>query len=115
MPRKPVYDPDWAPADARFVLRVTARQLGDLDAWAREFGVSRSWLVRRALRYGLPPLLADLREAYAQGLYIAPSRGRPAPVRGAVPRGIGQIVFTERPPASRSGASPKRAKPRLRD
>ena len=53
------------------VVRATPRQLDDL---ADEFGVTRAWLVRRGLARGLPLLVAELREAYAQGLRVPPSR-----------------------------------------
>ena len=63
--------PDWEPYSRRLVLRATPRQVHELDVLAAELGVTRAWLLRRAVARGLPDVVADLRSAEAASLRVA--------------------------------------------
>ena len=57
----PIYAPDAEPLDRTLKVNVSRRQLRDLDLIAQEFGMSRSWIVREALRIGVPAAIGRLR------------------------------------------------------
>ena len=89
MGRATIRHADWEPYSRLLKLRATPRQLDELDDLAAEFGVTRAWLVRRGLARGLPLLVAELREAYAQGLRVPPApdgRARDGRRRRGAPR-----------------------------
>ena len=81
----PLDDDGWG--SHRFVLRTyVSRSMSiDLDRLAAELRLSRSLLVREAIRRGLPDLVADVRALRARGLrpdrHLARSAG-PAGSRG---------------------------------
>ena len=50
----PIQDPDIQPLDRTVKLRFSRRQLETVDQLAREFGMTRSWLLREALALGVP-------------------------------------------------------------
>ena len=54
MPLPPVWEPDAEPLDQTVKLRFSVRQLEQLDLAVREFGMSRSWILREAVAAGLP-------------------------------------------------------------
>lgn len=56
----PIYAPDAEPLDRTLKVGVSRRQLRDLDLIADEFGMSRAWVVREALRIGLPAAIGRL-------------------------------------------------------
>ena len=76
MGRRTLRDADWEPYSRRLLLRVTPAQIHELDVLAVEFGVTRAWLLRRAVGRGLPPLVAELRDAYDRGLRVVACRSR---------------------------------------
>ena len=64
----PIYDPDGEPLDREIRLKLSRRQLFQLDALAAEFGMTRSWLVREVLGDGLPAATQRLRALAKRGL-----------------------------------------------
>ena len=58
---KPVWAPDAEPLDRVVKLGVSRRQLHALDLAVKEFGMSRSWLLREALARGFPAVVTELR------------------------------------------------------
>ncbi|MCY4123306.1 MAG: hypothetical protein OXG72_20550 [Acidobacteria bacterium] len=64
----PIYDPDSEPLDREIRLKLSRRQLFQLDALAAEFGMTRSWFVREALGDGLPVATERLRALARRGL-----------------------------------------------
>ena len=56
----PIYAPDAEPLALTVKVRVSRRELRDLDLIAQEFGMSRSWVVREALRIGVPAARGQL-------------------------------------------------------
>ena len=58
---KPIWAPDAEPLDRVVKLRLSRRQLQTLDLAVKEFGMSRSWLLREALARGFPAVVTELR------------------------------------------------------
>ena len=56
----PIHAPDAEPLDRTVKVRVSTRELRDLDLIAQRFGMSRSWVVREALRIGVPAAIGRL-------------------------------------------------------
>ena len=68
-------DPSWEPNDALVKVYVTRAFAAALDDFARELKLSRSLLVREAVRRGLPALVNDIRflesEGYRSSTHLA--------------------------------------------
>ena len=82
---KPIWDPGAEPLDRVVKLRFSRRQLKDLDLAVREFGMSRSWLLREAVALGFPLLVESVRQRrragfVTRGEYVNP--GASGPRRG---------------------------------
>ena len=79
MPRRPVHEPRWQAYRHVVKLRFTTDQLNSIDQLCAEHGVSRSWLMRRALAKGLPAALDELVKARVEGFSVRGARahGRP--------------------------------------
>ena len=87
----PLRDPDLQRLDRLAQLRLSRRQLRDVDRLAAGFGMSRSWFLREALAVGIPAAAAKIRELYAAGYRPAgrqSGRPRSGPRRG--PQSDGQ-------------------------
>ena len=85
------------PLSRRILFRVTATQLHTLDVLASEFGVSRTWLLRRAVSAGLPEVVAEVRAAADAGLRVAGSEERfSEAVRGPKGGKTGPAQFARR-------------------
>ena len=105
MPRKTVCDPDWEPYSALVKLYVTPTQRHDLDQLVAELRVSRSWLLRHAVSFGLPQAVDDLRQRRRAGLRPVPPAARRgagrapvAPSRGPRGRGlVGEVWRSDEP------------------
>ena len=63
-------------------VNVSRRQLRDLDLIAQEFGMSRSWIVREALRIGVPAAIGRL-QVVAGGRVPGERPGDQSPCRWA--------------------------------
>ena len=112
-PRTPLYDPDLQPLDRVVKVRLSRRQLRDVDRLAAEFSMSRAWFLREALAIGLPAAAAHIRMLRDQGLRPAGTAHTPqatGPRRG--PRSDGArddrwvTARGSRPPVSRSADVP---------
>ena len=77
----PIYDPDAEPLDRPVRLRVSRRQLFQLDALAAEFGMSRSWFLREVLADGLPAATERLRALAKEGLRPAGAKRQARPAQ----------------------------------
>lgn len=64
----PVWEPDAEPLDQAVKLRFSVRQLEQLDLVVREFGMSRSWILREAIAAGLPVFVEKVRQRRCAGL-----------------------------------------------
>lgn len=64
----PVWEPDAEPLDQTVKLRFSVRQLEQLDLVVREFGMSRSWILREAIAAGLPVFVEKVRQRRRAGL-----------------------------------------------
>lgn len=73
-----LYDPDLQPLDRVVKLRLSRRQLRDVDRLAAEFSMTRAWLLREALAIGLPAAAAKLRMLREQGFRPAGQVSAPA-------------------------------------
>ena len=80
---RPIHAPDAEPLDRTIKVNLSRRQLRDLDRIAQQFGISRSWLVREALRIGVPAAIARLRSLREAGFR---PRGQSDSPRSAAPR-----------------------------
>ena len=99
----PLDDPDLQPLDRVVKLRLSERQVADVDRLCDEFSVSRSWLLREALAVGLPVAVANMRQLRADGFVPAGALQHPGvegPRRG--PRSDGQRADRWVRPASPS-------------
>ena len=67
----PLDDPDLQPLDRVVKVRLSERQLGDIDQLCDEFSVTRSWFLREALAVGLPVAVANMRQLMADGFVPA--------------------------------------------
>lgn len=63
----PIYAPDAEPLDFTVKLRLSRRQMLQLDRLCDEFGMSRAWLIREAMADGLPAAVERLRRLFAEG------------------------------------------------
>ena len=78
----------WQPFRHILKFRVTTPQLNHLNQLVASLGVSRSWLLRRALHLGLRSVVDELTDVSAHDFALRAARGRPhvgGPRRG--PRG----------------------------
>ena len=75
-------------------FKVTATQARHLDHLVARSGMSRSWVVRQALRVGLPEVVRSINERRAADVRPVPRTARPprSPRRG--PRGEGPVMDT---------------------
>ena len=64
----PIYDPDAEPLDRPVRLRLSRRQLFQLDVLAAEFGMTRAWLLREVIADGLPVATERLRGLASSGV-----------------------------------------------
>lgn len=106
MPRARIWDPDAEPLDRLVKIRVSRRQLHDLDLAVAEFAMSRSWLVREALAIGFPALVTQLRQRRRAGLVTRGEYVNPAvrgPRRGPRMDGTGTDRWVQRPGGSAEG------------
>ena len=106
MGAKPIWDPDAEPLDRVIKLRVSRRQLHDLDLAVAEFGMSRSWLLREALALGFPALVTQVRMRrkagfVTRGEYVNPSAAGPR--RGPRSDGARTDRWVHRPGGSEEG------------
>lgn len=74
----PLYDPDLQPLDRVVKLRLSRRQLRDVDRLAAEFSMTRAWFLREALAIGLPAAASKLRMLREQGFRPAGQLARPS-------------------------------------
>ena len=97
MPRATVRSPDWESYSRRLIVRATPSEIHELDVFTAEFGVTRAWLLRRAIAAGLPHVVAELRSAQAVGLRVAgPSGGVGEATRGGGAGSPVAVVLVER-------------------
>ena len=97
MPRATVRSPDWESYSRRLILRATPSEIHELDVFTAEFGVTRAWLLRRAIAAGLPQVVAELRSAQAVGLQVAgPSGDVGEATRGGGAASPVAVVLVER-------------------
>ena len=80
---RPIHEPDAEPLDRTIKVNVSSRQLRDLDRIAQQFGISRSWLLREALRIGIPAAFGQLRSRREAGFR---PRGQVDSPHAAAPR-----------------------------
>lgn len=64
----PVREPDAEPLDRIVKLRLSARQLEQLDLAVAEFRMSRSWILRECVAEGFPGFVEKVRERLRAGL-----------------------------------------------
>ena len=64
----PVREPDVEPLDCVVKLRLSARQLEQLDLAVAEFNMSRSWILRECVAQGFPGFVEKVRERLRAGL-----------------------------------------------
>lgn len=81
----PILDPDAEPLDRPLRLRVSRRQLFQLDALASEFGMTKAWLLREVIADGLPVATGRLRALAKSGMRPAGAKRKDR--RTAVHRG----------------------------
>ena len=88
MPSRKPEVPVWHPFRHILKFRVTTPQLNHLNQLVASLGVSRSWLLRRALHLGLRSVVEELADVSARDFELRDARGRrqvAGPRRG--PRG----------------------------
>lgn len=68
MPLPPVWEPDAEPLDHVVKLRLSSRQVEQLDLLVGEFNMSRSWILRASLAVGLPSFVESVRQRRRAGL-----------------------------------------------
>lgn len=68
MPLPPVHEPDAEPLDCTVKLRLSARQLEQLDLAVAEFGMTRSWILRESVAAGFPLFVEAVRQRRLAGL-----------------------------------------------
>ena len=68
MPLPPVREPDAEPLDCLVRLRVSSRQLDQLDLAVKEFGMTRSWILRECIAEGFPAFVEKTRQRLRAGL-----------------------------------------------
>lgn len=116
MPRSRIWDPDAEPLDRVVKLRLSRRQLRDLDLAVAEFAMSRSWLLREALALGFPALVTRVRQRRGAGFVTRGEALKPGvsgPRRGPRMDGSGRDRWVHRPGGSAEGES--RPDTRFRD
>ena len=109
----PLDDPDLQPLDRVVKVRLSDRQLGDIDLLCEEFSVSRSWFLREALAAGLPVAVANMRQLMADGFVPAGARNHPVasgPRRGPRSDGARSDRWVRPPAPTRAGRG--RGRPR---
>lgn len=77
MPLRSVHAPDAEPFDRVIKLRLSSRQLEQLDLAVAEFRMSRAWLIREALGEGFPRVVERVRERLRAGLVPRGAYWRP--------------------------------------
>ncbi len=68
MPLFPIREPDAEPLDCTVKLRLSARQLEQLDQAVAEFKMSRSWILRECIAEGFPLFVEAVRQRRRAGL-----------------------------------------------
>ena len=68
MPLLPVWEPDAEPLKRVGKLRLSVRQLEDLDLAVKEFRMSRSWVLRESLALAFPAFVEKVRQRRRAGL-----------------------------------------------
>ena len=102
-------DPDWEPNDVLVKLYVTRSVAAALDRFAEDLKLSKSLLVREALRRGLPALVNDVRYLEANGYQPSThlagmgTTGQVRGVRGEGTAGARWAVTPDPPGARRRG------------
>jgi len=97
---RPIYDPEAETLDRTIKLNVSRRQLRDLDRFAQQFGMTRSWLLREALHIGLPAVVAHLRSLRSAGFRPKGQVASPSaagPRRGPRTDGLREDRWIHRP------------------
>ena len=105
----PIYAPDAQPLDLTLKVAVSRRQLRDLDNIAQEFGMSRSWVVREALRIGVPAAAGRLRSLRKAGFRPSGQALSPraaGPRRGPRSDGPREDRWVHRPDLAPEGQAP---------
>ena len=80
-----IVDPDLQPLDRIVKVRLSRRQLRDVDRLSGEFSMTRAWFLREALAVGVPAAAAHIRALRTQGLRpsgVVTKPGAPGPRRG---------------------------------
>ena len=76
MPLDTAEDAVWEPFRHVLKVKLTSSQLNHLNRLVASLGVSRSWIVRRALQAGLPAVVSELRGSARRDLLLRAARGR---------------------------------------
>ena len=96
------------PLDRIIKLRLSRRQLVQLDQLVAELDIARAWLVRQSIAVGLPLVLERYRQAFKAGLVVSgtyrESRRR-KPMRG--PRLDGDMGVHWRPASTGRPGRPR--------
>ena len=108
----PLDDPDLQPLDRVVKVRLSERQLTDIDRLCDEFSVSRAWFLREALAAGLPVAAAHMRQLLSDGFVpagVLRNPGSSGPRRG--PRSDGPREDRWVRPAAHVGRARPRGRP----
>ena len=68
MPLSPIWEPDAEALDRTLKLRVSTRQLEQLDLAVAEFKMARSWILRECVGLGFPLFVEQVRQRRRAGL-----------------------------------------------
>ncbi len=68
MPLSPIREPDVEELDRTLKLRVSTRQLEQLDLAVAEFKMARSWIIRECVALGFPLFVEQVRQRRRAGL-----------------------------------------------
>lgn len=68
MPLSPIREPDVEALDRTLKLRVSTRQLEQLDLAVAEFKMARSWILRECVALGFPLFVEQVRQRRRAGL-----------------------------------------------
>ena len=68
MPLSPIREPDVEALDRTLKLRVSTRQLEQLDLAVAEFKMARSWILRECVGLGFPLFVEQVRQRRRAGL-----------------------------------------------
>ena len=68
MPLPPIWEPDVEPLDRTVKIRLSVRQIQDLDLAVKEFRMSPYWVLRESLALGFPLFVEKVRQRRRAGL-----------------------------------------------